>query len=53
MIISRGTLIASDTIGLTFQHNRTTSLKATDDTLRHEAEYAQSWYDNITAEMFG
>jgi len=45
--------VKGDTIGLTFQDDRTTSLKATDDILRREAEYAQSWYDNITAEMFG
>jgi sulfide dehydrogenase [flavocytochrome c] flavoprotein subunit len=45
--------VKGDTIGLTFQDNRTTSLKAPHDILRREAEYAQSWYDNITAEMFG
>jgi sulfide dehydrogenase [flavocytochrome c] flavoprotein chain len=45
--------VKGDTIGLTFQDDRTTSLKAPDDILRREAEYAQSWYDNITAEMFG
>jgi sulfide dehydrogenase [flavocytochrome c] flavoprotein chain len=45
--------VKGDTIGLTFQDDRTTRLKAPDDILRREAEYAQSWYDNITAEMFG
>jgi sulfide dehydrogenase [flavocytochrome c] flavoprotein subunit len=45
--------VKNDTIALTFQDNRTTRLKAPDDVLGREAEYAQSWYDNITAEIFG
>jgi len=45
--------IKRDTISLTFQDDRTTRLKSPDDILRREADYAQSWYANITADMFG
>jgi sulfide dehydrogenase [flavocytochrome c] flavoprotein chain len=45
--------IKGDTISLTFQDGRTTRLQASDDILEREADYAQSWYANITAEMFG
>jgi hypothetical protein len=45
--------IKRDTISLTFQDDRTTRLKAPDDILKREADYAQSWYANITADMFG
>jgi NADPH-dependent 2,4-dienoyl-CoA reductase/sulfur reductase-like enzyme len=45
--------IRNDTIGLTFQDDRTTRLKAPDDVLKREAAYAESWYANITADMFG
>jgi sulfide dehydrogenase [flavocytochrome c] flavoprotein chain len=45
--------VKRDTLSLTFQDDRTTRLKAPDDVLKREADYAQSWYANITADMFG
>jgi hypothetical protein len=45
--------VKDDTIGLSFQNDRTTRLKAPNNVLKREAEYAQSWYANITADMFG
>jgi sulfide dehydrogenase [flavocytochrome c] flavoprotein subunit len=45
--------VKNGTISLTFQDDRTTPLEASDDIHRREAEYAQSWYDNITTEIFG
>jgi sulfide dehydrogenase [flavocytochrome c] flavoprotein chain len=45
--------VKDDTIGLTFEDNRTTPLDAPDDEHRREAESARSWYANITTDMFG
>lgn len=45
--------VRNETISLTFPDERTTRLKSSDDILEREAAYAQSWYDNITIDMFG
>jgi NADPH-dependent 2,4-dienoyl-CoA reductase/sulfur reductase-like enzyme len=45
--------VKGNTIGLTFEDNRTTPLDATDNEHQREAQSAKSWYANITAEMFG
>jgi NADPH-dependent 2,4-dienoyl-CoA reductase/sulfur reductase-like enzyme len=45
--------VQGDTLRLTFDDNRTTPLGASDDEHRREAQSAESWYANITAEMFG
>lgn len=42
-----------DLIRLVARDGRTTPLKAPDDVHRREAAYAESWYANITNEMFG
>ena len=45
--------VEGDTIALTFDDNRLTPLGAGADVHRQEAGFAHSWYQNITAEMFG
>lgn len=45
--------VEGDTIKLTFDDNRLTPLGAGDAVHKQEAGYAHSWYENITAEMFG
>jgi NADPH-dependent 2,4-dienoyl-CoA reductase/sulfur reductase-like enzyme len=45
--------VTADNIGVTFQNDRTTPLKASDEIHKREADYAKSWYANITSEMFG
>jgi sulfide dehydrogenase [flavocytochrome c] flavoprotein subunit len=45
--------VKGDNIALTFEDNRTTPLKASDDEHKREADSAKSWYANITTEMFG
>jgi NADPH-dependent 2,4-dienoyl-CoA reductase/sulfur reductase-like enzyme len=45
--------VTADNIALTFQNDRTTALKASDERHAEEADFAKSWYANITAEMFG
>jgi len=45
--------VTADNIGLSFQDDRTTPLKASDDIHKREADNAKSWYANITSEMFG
>lgn len=42
-----------DTIALVARDGRTTALKASDEIHKREAAYAESWYANITSEMFG
>ena len=45
--------VKDGSLALGFDDNRTTPLNASDDVHKREAEYAHSWYENITAEMFG
>ena len=45
--------VKDDTLAPEFEDNRTTPLDASADEHRAEAEYAHSWYQNITDEMFG
>lgn len=45
--------VAGDTINLVFDDNRFTPVGASDEVHQSEAKYAHSWYENITAEMFG
>jgi sulfide dehydrogenase [flavocytochrome c] flavoprotein subunit len=40
-------------IALTWQNDRESPLKASDDIHKREADAAKSWYANITTEMFG
>lgn len=44
---------SADNIALTFQDDRTSPLKASDEFHKREADNAKSWYANITTEMFG
>lgn len=45
--------IADGTIKGTYEDNRTTPLKANAEAHALEAQYTHSWYETITAEMFG
>ena len=45
--------VKDGSLTLSFEDNRTTPLEASQDVHKREAEYAHSWYENITAEMFG
>jgi sulfide dehydrogenase [flavocytochrome c] flavoprotein chain len=42
-----------DTIAGMAKEGRTTALDASSEKLKREAQYAESWYSNITAETFG